>query len=164
MAVEKLSPEIASLDLAAFMREALGEAEAAGLAGELPYGALIVVGGVIVARGRATHQQSKTQIRHAELNALLSAGMPLWENHDKAVLFSTVEPCPMCLGAAVMADVQHIVFAAHDEVAGARHIVEHNPYVARHIKSYFGGVLGPEARAVIGRFRPDVLAYITTPQ
>src|ERR1051326_768064 len=161
MSVENLSAEIASLDLEALMREALMEAEAAGAAGELPIGAVVVVDGAIVARGRATHQQSRSQIRHAEMNALLDAGMPLWENYERAVLLTTVEPCPMCLGAAVMADIPHIIFALRDENVGSGQIVAQAPYVARHIRSYVGGVLEEQSRALLGRFNPQLLEYIT---
>lgn len=155
-----LAPELAGVDLAAYMREALKEAEQAGLAGELPIGAVVVVGGEIVSRGRAEHQLRRSQIMHAELNALLKGGQPLWENYRNAILFTTMEPCPMCLGAAVMADVPHIIFASHDEVVHSRETVASNPYVRRHIRSYYGGVLEQETRDLIARFKPDWLEYV----
>jgi 8-oxo-dGTP pyrophosphatase MutT (NUDIX family) len=65
-------------------------------------------------RGRAQHQTAHSQVMHAELQALLSGGEALWTEYKRAILVSTMEPCPMCLGAAVMADVPHIVFAYHD--------------------------------------------------
>lgn len=98
---------------------------------------------------------------HAELNALLAGGHALWEQYARAVLFTTVEPCPMCLGAVVMADVPQIIFAAHDAVVQSRHTVTHNPYVRRHIQSYYGGVLEAESRALLARFNPRMLDYIT---
>jgi tRNA(adenine34) deaminase len=91
-----LAPLIATLDLAAFMREALSEAEHAGRAGELPIGAVIVIDGQIVSRGHTQQQAQQSQLRHAELNALLAGGHTLWEHYERAVLFPTVEPCPMC--------------------------------------------------------------------
>ena len=162
MAPPLLAPPIATLDLAAFMREALYDAEQAGLAGELPIGAVVVIDGHIVSRGQAQQHAQQSQLRHAELNALLTGGPALWEHYTRAVLFTTVEPCPMCLGAVVMADVPHIIFAAHDAVVHSRHTVTHNPYVRRHIQSYYGGVLEAESRAVIARFHPRLLDYITT--
>lgn len=162
MSFDVLAPQLASLDLSALMREALYEAEQAGMAGELPIGAVLVVGEQIVSRGRAQHQSGRSQILHAELNALLQGGVALWENYRQAVLVTTVEPCPMCLGAVVMADVPHIVFAAHDAVVCSQDTLAHNPYVRRHIHSYYGGVLEAESRAVIGRFNPVMLEYITT--
>jgi len=156
-----LSPELAALDLAAYMREALAEAEAAGSAGERPIGAVLVVDGVVVSRGRACHRASRSQLMHAEVQALLQGGDPLWVRHDDAVLFTTVEPCPLCLGAAVMADVPHVVFALHDAIAGCGHMIGAIPYVRRHIRTYHGGVLAPEARALFERFDPALLARIS---
>ena len=149
-----LSPELANVDLEKFMREALLEAEAAGQAGELPIGAVLVIGGEIISRGRASHQQAKNQLSHAELNALLSAGERLWIDYKRAILFTTVEPCPLCLGAVVMADVPHIIFAKHDQVVHSKLSVETNPYLRRHIKSYFGGVLEKESTQLLAQYRP----------
>lgn len=161
MQADLLAPELATLDLAAFMRAALYEAEQAGLAGELPIGAVVVIDGQIIARGRAQHQAQRNQLRHAELNALLAGGEALWEHSERAILFTSAEPCPLCLGAAVMADVPHIIFAAHDAVVHSRQTVAENPYVRRHIQSYYGGVLEAESRAIIERFNPTMLKYIT---
>ena len=68
--------------------------------------------GAIVARGRARQRELHSQLAHAELQALLTGGEALWKRYERTVLFTTMEPCPMCLGATVMADVPHIVFAA----------------------------------------------------
>src|SRR6185436_17855012 len=157
-----LSPELISLDLEKFMREALLEADAAGQAGELPIGAVVVLDGEIISRGRATHQGTKSQLAHAELNALLNAGEKLWKDYKRAVLFTTVEPCPMCLGAVVMADVSHIIYALNDAVVHSKQSVETNPYIRRHIKSYYGGILEDESAKIIGKYRPKDLKYIQT--
>jgi len=157
-----LSPDVAGLDLEQFMREALCEAEEAGQAGELPIGAIIVIDGKIVSRGRARHQKHRSQIRHAELNAILNDGEDLWTDFRRAILFTTVEPSPMCLGATVMADIPHIIFALPDQVVQSRLSVETNPYIKRHIKSYFGSVLEEESKRIFGRYRPKDLKYIET--
>ncbi len=155
-----LAPELAHLDLAVYMRTALEEADRAGQAGELPIGAVVVVDGQIIARGRARHQELHNQVRHAELNAILSGGVILWRDYERAILFTTVEPCPMCLGAAVMADIPHIIFALPDQVVHSRLTIEHNPYVRRHVKSYFGGVLEAESIEIFQQYDPRSLSYI----
>ena len=144
------------------MREALLEAEAAGQAGELPIGAVLVLDGEIIARGQARHQASKSQLGHAELNALLHGGEKLWTDYKRAILFTSVEPCPMCLGAAVMADVPHIIYALNDRVVHSKLSIETNPYIRRHIKSYFGGVLEQRSVEIIGKYDPKVLQYMQT--
>lgn len=143
------------------MRAALAEARAAGEAGELPIGAVVVIDGQIVARGRSNQKRARSQLRHAETNALLGGGEALWRDYDRAVIFTTVEPCPMCLGAAVMADVPNIVFAAHDALAGAGALIDASPYIRRHIRTYLGGVLEPESLELIGRFDPAMRRNIS---
>lgn len=157
-----ISPDLKDLELEKFMREALAEADAAGQAGEFPIGAVVALDGEIIARGRARHGETRSQLSHAELNALLNGGEKLWTDFKRAILFTTVEPCPMCLGAVVMADVPHIIYALNDAVVKSKITLESNPYIRRHIKSYFGGVLEDEAASLIGRYNPKILKYMQT--
>lgn len=136
------------------MREALTEAAAAAAAGERPIGAVLVVAGEVVSRGRSRQNELRSQLAHAELEALQNGGDAVWERYREAVLFTTVEPCPLCLGAAVMADVPHVVYALHDPLVETYRLIEGSPYVARHIETYCGGVLEREARALVERHRP----------
>jgi tRNA(adenine34) deaminase len=134
--------DIKSLDHQSFMRQALQEAEGALRRGDVPIGALVVQGGQVVGRGTNTRNTRQCDLHHAELNALLSCSQYLMgRHHDECVIYSTVEPCPMCLGAIVMCDIDHVVFGAFDYRAGATHMVERVPYVAHHIRTYRGGVL-----------------------
>ena len=155
-----ISPELEHLDLEKFMREALAEADAAGRVGELPIGAVLVLDGEIISRGRAHHKEHKSQISHAELNTLLNGGEKLWMDFQRAVLFTSVEPCPMCLGAVVMADVPHVIYALNDAVVHSKLSIETNPYIRRHIKSYYGGVLEEESVRIFGKYAPRDLKYI----
>jgi tRNA(adenine34) deaminase len=155
-----LAPGINLEELESLMREALAQAELSGKQGELPIGAVVVVQGQIVARGRAQHKHYHSDIRHAELNSILEGGEALWQHADEAMLVTTVEPCVLCLGAAVMADIPHIIFALPDGVVQSDQIVETNPYVRRHLRSYFGGVLRAESRELFRRYDPTTLAYI----
>ena len=155
-----LAPEIAHLDLTMFMRAALCEAELAGSLGEYPIGSVVVIDGEIIARGRASHNAMRSQLRHAELNAMLDGGERLWQDYKRAILFTTVEPCPLCLGAVVMADIPHIIFGLHDNIVCSSQTLQANPYVRRHIKSYYGGVLAAESTALFARYDPQGLAYI----
>jgi tRNA(adenine34) deaminase len=148
------------VDVEALMREALAEAEEAGEAGEYPIGAIVAIDGAVVSRGRSRQRELRSQLAHAELEALQDGGDLLWERHDDAVLVTTVEPCPLCLGAAVMADVPHIVFAHPDPAVQSAKIVERVPYVAAHIETYVGGVLREESRALFERYEPRMLDWL----
>jgi tRNA(Arg) A34 adenosine deaminase TadA len=66
----------------------------------------------------------------------------------------------MCLGAIVMADIPHIIFAKHDQVVHSKLSVENNPYIRRHIKSYYGGVLEEESTRILAKYRPEGLKYL----
>jgi tRNA(adenine34) deaminase len=153
-------PLLASLDLETMMREALAEADAAGRQGEYPIGAVVVIDGRVISRGRSRQRELRSQLAHAELEALERGGDALWTRHDEAVLFATVEPCPLCLGAAVMADVPHIVFAHEDPAVQSRQIVERVEYVRNHIDAYVGGVLREESRALLARYEPRLIRYL----
>jgi tRNA(adenine34) deaminase len=155
-----MHPVVSALNLELHMREALAEAQAAGEADEYPIGAVLVIDGNVVARGRSRQRELRSQLAHAELEALQGGGEPLWERHDGAVLFTTVEPCPLCLGAAVMADVPHIVFAHPDPAIQSAQIIERVPYVRSHIETYLGGVLRHESRALFERYEPRILDYL----
>jgi tRNA(adenine34) deaminase len=141
------------------MLAAIAEADAAGAAGELPIGAVVVVDGEVVGTGRSRQVELGHHIAHAETDAIVRAGMRLVRDHDRATVYTSVEPCPMCLGAIVMADIPHVVFAARDRTAGVPEMLE-IPYVRRHIHTYTGGVLEQESRAVIEQRFPLLLRYL----
>jgi tRNA(adenine34) deaminase len=157
-----ISPDLSEIDLEFIMQAALQEAEKAGEAGELPIESVVVIDGEIISRGRATHRSARSQLHHAELNAMLLGGERLWVDYDRAVLFTTLEPCPLCLGAAVMADIPHIIFAMHDQVVQSGLTLRSNPYIQRHIRSYYGGILVEESKAIFARHDPRSLNYILT--
>jgi tRNA(adenine34) deaminase len=151
---------VETVDVEAMMREALAEAQAAGEAGEYPIGAVVAIDGVVISRGRSRQRELRSQLAHAELEALQRGGDLLWERHDEAVLYTTVEPCPLCLGAAVMADVPHIVFAHPDPAVQAAEIIDRVPYVRSHIDTYLGGILSAESRALFERYEPRLLDWL----
>ena len=98
-----------------FMREALRLAREAAEEGEVPVGAVIVRDGEIVARGKNRRETGRNALCHAELEAIGGAcralgGWRLWQ----CELFVTLEPCPMCAGAAINARLRRVVFGAHD--------------------------------------------------
>lgn len=102
------------------MAAALDEARAAESAGEVPIGAVVVVGGEIVARGHNRREELSDPGAHAELLALRDAcsAAGSWRLPDATVVV-TLEPCTMCAGALSAARVERVVFGAADPKAGA---------------------------------------------
>lgn len=109
----------AALDRA-FMRAALDEARAAAAHGDVPVGCVVVKDGEIVARGRNRREADRDPTAHAELLALREAARALgaWRLTGCTVVV-TVEPCPMCAGALVLARVDRLVYGCNDPKAGA---------------------------------------------
>ena len=103
-----------------FMEEALRLAREAFDAGEVPVGAVVVKNGEIIGRGRNRREEERSVLGHAEIEAMTEAAKYLdsWRL-EGCTLYVTMEPCPMCAGAAVNAHVERIVFGAEDDAMGA---------------------------------------------
>ena len=103
-----------------WMGVALTEAAAAGHAGEVPVGCVVVRDGITLATGRNRRQALADPTAHAEILALRAAAAAAGTWHlDGATLYVTLEPCPMCAGALMLARVRRLVFGAADPKAGA---------------------------------------------
>ena len=102
------------------MALALSEAHQAAAAGDVPVGAVVLVGGEVVARGHNERHVRADPTAHAEILALREAAAATgsWRLTD-ATMVVTLEPCPMCAGGLIAARVGRLVFGAGDLKAGA---------------------------------------------
>lgn len=102
------------------MFHALRLARAAGRRGEVPVGAVILAQGEVIAAASNRVERARDATAHAELLALRRASrrMGSWRLQGCA-LFSTLEPCPMCAGAILLARVDRVVYGAEDPRKGA---------------------------------------------
>ena len=102
------------------MRNALIQARLAGRRNEVPVGAVVVRGGKVIARGRNEIVRRRDPSAHAELLAIQRAAKRLRnERLNGCVLYTTLEPCPMCAFVAVLARLDGVVFGARDPKTGA---------------------------------------------
>ena len=103
-----------------WMEKALELARQASEVGEVPVGAILVKDGKCIAAAHNQREQSGNPIAHAEMLAIQEASRQLgnWRLIG-TVLYVTLEPCPMCAGAIVMARIPKVVYAAQDPKAGA---------------------------------------------
>lgn len=103
-----------------WMRFALKEAEKAYELEEVPVGAIIVKDNEIIGKGHNLTEQLQDPTAHAELIAITAAASHLGSRRlTGCTLYTTLEPCPMCAGALVLARVDRLVFAASDPKSGA---------------------------------------------
>ncbi len=115
------SPEnMGDADDERFMREALKEARRAADKGEVPVGAVIVHDGQIIGRGHNLRERLGDPTAHAEMLAIREAALEQggWRLNG-CTLYVTMEPCPMCAGAAILGRLQRLVYGAPDPKAGA---------------------------------------------
>ncbi|MDP1546566.1 MAG: nucleoside deaminase [Anaerolineales bacterium] len=108
-------------------------------ANTVPIGAVVADKyGNVVSRGRnrimdqsaPAGQVCSNELAHAEINALLSLKLS-YEESRQAALYTTMEPCPLCMGAFFMSDVKTIHFAARDPWAGSVNLLGTTPYLSR---------------------------------
>ena len=137
------------------MREALVQAKKALKKGEVPIGAVVVLGDEIIGRGYNQPITTKDPTAHAEIIALKEASNRL-DNYrlNEAIIYTTLEPCFMCSGALVHARIKKIIFAAQDTKSGV--VVNNGGLIQseflNHKVSFEGGILEKQASKLLKDF------------
>lgn len=139
------------MDDAYWMEQALEQACRARTLGEVPVGAVVVADGRVIGTGHNAPVSARDPTAHAEIRALRSAAQAR-ENYrlPGTVLYVTVEPCTMCVGAIVHARVARLVFGAAEPKSGASDLFAHGRY--NHRVAVTGGVLAEECGALLSAF------------
>ena len=138
-----------------FLRQALELAKDAERGGEVPVGALVVLDGRVIGRGRNSPIARNDPTAHAEILALRE-GAAATGNYrlEGATMYATLEPCVMCAGALVAARVSRLVFGARDlRFGGVRSKFQlADADVLNHRLEILEGVLGAECAELLQRF------------
>ena len=144
------------------MRVALEEAETAFRDGEVPVGAVVVLDDRVIGRGHNQTERSGQPFEHAEMRALWEATKAVGAyGLEQAVLYCTIEPCVMCIGAVILARLPRVVFGAREPRTGACEsifAIPNEPRLMQRI-AVLGGVEEAKCRELMQRFfvarRPD---------
>lgn len=137
-----------------YMSEAIALAKEAAAIDEVPVGAIIVRDGEVIARAYNRRQTDKCATAHAEILAIEEACRRLggWRL-PRAVMYVTLEPCPMCAGALVNARVEKVVYGASDIRFGALgSLFNLSELKVNHKLTVEGGVLGEECRNLLSDY------------
>lgn len=137
------------------MRLAMDLARRAQQAGEVPVGAVVVLRAEVIGEGWNQPISSRDPTAHAEIVALRAAALRFGNYRlADATLFVTLEPCAMCIGAALNARLSRVVFGAWDQKSGACGSVIDLPREPRftHRLDVFGGVCSEECGSLLQRF------------
>ncbi|MBW7905988.1 MAG: tRNA adenosine(34) deaminase TadA [Phycisphaerae bacterium] len=138
-----------------YMREALDQARRALESDDVPVGAVVVRGGRIVGRGYNQREKLQDPTAHAEMIALTAAAADVghWRLED-CTLYVTLEPCPMCAGALVLARVARMVYGAADPKGGAcgsLYTLTQDPRLNHRVET-LGGVLAEDCAELLRAF------------
>ena len=137
------------LDDEYFMRAALAEAKEGLAIDEVPIGAVIVAAGRIIARGHNMVEKLTDVTAHAEMMAFTAAADGLGGKYLKdCTLYVTLEPCPMCAGAAFWTQITRIVYGASDDKRGYS-LVEGAKTILHPSTEVKSGVLEAECSALL---------------
>ena len=140
------------------MRRALELAKQAAEKGEVPVGAVLVSNDVCIAEAHNLREQSGSPIAHAEMLVLQAASEKIgnWRFMD-TTLYVTLEPCPMCAGAIVLARIPKLVYGTADPKSGAAGTLYNILQDERlnHRVELVSGVLADESSALLKSFFQD---------
>lgn len=136
-----------------FMKEALKRAKKGLAQGEVPVGAVIVHEGKVVSSGYNRRTKTQTAISHAEMYAIDRACKKFgsWRLPE-CDLYVTLEPCPMCMGAALNARVRKIYFGAYEQKGRSMTAELAASNLLNHTLEVEGGVLEEECSEVLSGF------------
>ena len=136
------------------MEAALEQARAALEAGNVPIGAAIVHGERVVALGRNAIDVPGDDTRHAELVAIQSIAPFLTRHKRECTLYTTLEPCMMCLGAIVNVGIESLVIGRPDPDVGALELLPHGTYyeTKRRRLSIETGYMASESQALLAEY------------
>jgi cytosine deaminase len=102
----------------AFLAAALAEAKQGSAEGGIPIGSVLVIDGAIVGRGHNRRLQKGSAILHAEMDCLENAGRLTARDYQRAILYSTLSPCDMCSGTALLYKIPKIVIGENQTFQG----------------------------------------------
>ena len=149
-----LTQDYSEIDIA-MMRRALHAAEDAASKGEVPVGAVVARGGEILAVAANEREATGDPTSHAELLAIRRASVAIggWRLAG-CTLYATLEPCPMCAGAAHASRLSRLVYAAPDPKAGYAGTLHNTPADIRlnHTLSVESGLLEERSAALLRKF------------
>lgn len=135
-----------------FMKEAIKQAEDAGKRGDLPIGAVIVHNNIIVSSDSNRIYTKESVVSHAEVNAIHSCAPYLRKHNKECVIYTTVEPCIMCLPTIIMANICHVFYGVTDTYMNMESFIGSNPYINERLQTYKGGIMEKESEALIRKY------------
>ena len=154
--------DISSINHEHFMRFAIEEAKEAGKRGDRPIGAVIICDNKIVSKSSSKYVTRQSDVDHAENTAVISCAPYLQKHGRQCIIYTTVEPCIMCISTIILANIRNVVFAIRDEYMRTKQIIEGIPYLKERVFNYIPDVCRKEALDIFKQFSSDLNYKIVT--
>ena len=134
-----------------YMNIAVEEAKKAGVAGEIPVGAVIVKDNIVIAKAHNTRECIQNVLAHAEISAIDQACKYLnnWRL-DGCDMYVTLEPCPMCCGAILQSRIKSVYFGAYSLETGCMGTAVNLPKLLKNnTLTVYGGIMEDECSKLL---------------
>jgi tRNA(adenine34) deaminase len=95
-----------------------------------------------------------SELAHAEINAMNQCASYLRKHARECILYTTVEPCMMCLSTIVLANIRNVVFSIEDKYMEMAQFIEKNTYIKKRLHHYLSGVKAEESKQILQEYSP----------
>jgi tRNA(adenine34) deaminase len=144
--------DISTFDHERFMSAAIEEACIAGERGDKPIAAVLVHNNKIIGKASNTWVMRNSKVYHAENYLVLEHAQYLREHGKECIVYTTLEPCLMCVSTIVMADIRNIVIGLEDKYMQTRAFIDGHSWLKDRIFNYIIGVKREECKDLILRY------------
>jgi len=141
--------DISNYDHERYMETAIEEAKIAGQRGDKPIGAVLVHNHKIIGKMSNTWNTRNSKVHHAENYLVLENAQYLRKYGPECIVYTTLEPCIMCISTIAMADIRNIVIGFEDRYMQTRDFISSHPWLRDRIFNYLVGVKEQDCRDLI---------------
>ncbi len=135
-----------------YMSVAIQAAKEALALGNIPVGACIVLNDEVISEGFNQIDTAENDLKHAEMVAISKVTAVLFSHKRKATLYTTLEPCLMCLGAIINTGISNIIYGASDPYIGMKSNLVSGSYYGQKLQNMAGSVLEMECQTLLNQY------------
>lgn len=144
--------DISNFDHEKFMQVAIDEAIIAGERGDKPIGAVLVHNNKIIGKMANSWNTRNSKVHHAENHLVMEHANYLRKHGPECIVYTTLEPCVMCIGTIVMAAIRNVVIGFEDKYMNTQNFINSNAWLKDRIFKYLMGVKREECRDLFVRY------------
>lgn len=144
--------DLSAYDHERYMAIAISEARLAGERGDKPIAAVLVHDHKVIGKMANTWNTRQSKVHHAENYVILENAQYLRTHAKDCIIYTTLEPCLMCIGTIVMADIRNVVIGLADKYMQTRAFIDSHEWLKQRIFNYLVGVKEAECRQLIEQY------------